>query len=181
MAVRTKIYLITVFMLCTLLLPSIAMAQTAKLSLIFEGDVTIDGHDAPPGTVIVVEVNGVEVASNVPDGGITESGKYMLVIQNDGYTGKLVVFRVEGIVAGEHVYISSMDPIVRFDLHMQTSLPAGAVDDGTAVDTGNSGRVDSLLAEILALGTKTLIGIVGGVVALVILLIAVIRRRRIYL
>jgi len=179
--VKIKIHIVIALVLCALLVPGIALAQTAKLSLVFEGDVTIDGYDAPLGTVIVAEVEGVEAATNAPGGGITESGKYMLVIPNENYTGKMVVFKVYDIVAGEHVYISSMDPIVNFDLYVQTIAPAGAIDNSPGIDNGNSGGVDAFLAEILGLGTKTLIGIVAGVVALVILLIAVIRHRRIYI
>ena len=181
MAVKITIHLVIALILCSLLVPGIVLAQTARLSLVFEGDVTIDGYDAPLGTVIVAEVEGVEAASNAPDGGITESGKYMLVIPNENYTGKMVVLKVDNIVAGEHIYVSSMDPIVNFDLHALTFAPAGAIDNSPGSDNGNSGGVDAFLAEILGLGTKTLVGIVAGVVALVILLIAVIRHRRIYM
>ena len=181
MAVKIKIHLVITLILCALLVPCIVLAQTAKLSLVFEGDVIIDGYDAPVGTVIVVEVDGVEAATNAPDGGITEFGKFMLVIPNENYTGKMMVFKVDGIIAGEHVYVSSMDPIVNFDLYAQTSLPAGATDNGKDIDNTTPGGAGDFFSGLLELGAKTLIGIVAGVVALVILLIAVVRRRRIYI
>ena len=178
---KIKIHLVIALILCALLVPGIVLAQTPMLPLVFEGDVTIDGYDAPLGTVIVAEVEGVEAATNAPDGGITESGKFMLVIPNENYTGKMIVFKVDGIVAGEHVYVSSMDPIVNFDLYTQTSLPAGATDESADIDNTTPGGAGDFFSGLLGLGTKTIIGIVAGVVALVILLIAVIRRRRIYI
>ena len=181
MAVKIKIKLLFTLIFCALLLPGIALAQSTTPSLVFEGDVTIEGYDAPVGTVIVAEVDGVEAATNAPEGGIAESGKYMLVIQNEGYTGKIVVFKVDGIVAGEHEYISSMDPIVNFNLYMQTSPPAGGTDDSSGIDNTIHGEAGAFLSGFLGLGAKAIIGIAVGAVALVILLIMMIKRHRRYI
>lgn len=182
MVISIKIKVLFLLIFCALLLPGIAMAQTPKLPLIFEGDVTIDGYDAPVGTVIVAEVEGVEVASTAITKEI-EIGQYILTVQNEGYTGKTVVFKVDGILAGEHEYVSSMDPIVNFDLHMQTIPPASATDDSSDTDNTLPGKAVAFLSGLFGLGTKAIIGIVVGVMALitVILLLAIIRRRRFYI
>ena len=182
MELKIKIKLLFILILCILLFPGVVLAQTPKLPLIFEGDVTIDGYDAPVGTVIVAEVDGVEASTNASKGGITGAGKYMLVIQNEGYTDKIVVFKVDGIVAGEHVYVSSMELIVNYDLHAQTNAPAGDIDDAD-VDNSITGKAGAFLSGLFGLGTKAIVGIVVGIVALVtvIVLMKIIRRRRYYI
>lgn len=176
-----KIKLLLILILCILLFPGVALAQTAKLALIFEGDVTIDGYDAPVGTVIVAEVDGVEVARTT----ITkeEAGQYNITVQNEGYTGKIVVFKVGGIIAGEHEYINSMGVIVNFDLQAQTKAPAGDIDDSSDVDNSIPEKVFAYFSGLFGTGTKAIIGIVVGAGALiiVIVIIAIIRRRRYYI
>ncbi len=181
MAVKIKIHLVIALMLCILLFPGVALAQTPKLPLIFEGEVTIDGYDAPVGTIIVAEVDGVEAARTAISKE-EEIGLYTLTVQNEDYTGKTIVFKVDGIVTGEHEYINSMELIVNFDLHAQTKASADDIDTGSNDNTITEKAV-ALLSGFFRMGTKAVIGIVVGVgvLIIVIVIIAVIRRRRYYI
>ena len=177
MELNIKIKLLFILILCILLFPGVTLAQTAKLPLIFEGDVTIDGSDAPVGTIIVAEIDGVEAARTA----ITkeeETGQYDLTVPNEDYTGKIIAFKVDGIVAGEHEYINSMELIVNFDLHAQTKAPAGDIDDDSNNNTITEKAV-ALLSGFIGLGKKAIIGV--GALIIVIVLMAIIRRRRYYI
>jgi len=165
--VKIKSQLLLVLILCFLLVPGVALAQAPTPPVLFQGDFTIDGVDAPVGTIIVAEVDGVEVATNSPEG-IEAEGQYMLVVPKIGSidTGKTVVFKVDGLVAGEQEYVSSMEsPIIELDLELQN---------------GSHGTTPSS-DDYFGLGLKTFIGIVAGGVALIILLIVMIRRHRQYI
>ena len=179
---RIQIKLLLISIVVALLVPGIAQAQPA---LIFEGVVTFYGNNAPVGTVIVAEVGGVEVATNAPEGGIEKSGKYMLVIQNEGYAGETVVFKVDGIVAGEHVYVISMDPIVTLDLHVQAIAPAGDTDDTADIGNSITERAVAYFSGLFGLGTKAVVGIAVGLGALIIAIVSVLiivnRRRRYFI
>ena len=184
MVLKTRIKLLFILALCILLFPGVTLAQTPKLPLIFEGEVTIDGSDAPVGTVIAAEIDGVEAARTAINKE-EEIGLYTLTVQNEDYTGKTVVFKVDGIVTGEHEYISSMELIVNFDLHAQTKAPADDIDDSSDVDNSISEKVFTYFSGLFGIGTKAVIGIIVGagalIIVIVIVIIAVIRRRRYYI
>ena len=164
---KTKSQLLVVVLLCCLLLPGITLAQAPTPPVIYEGAVLIDGADAPAGTIIVAEVDGVEVASNSPEG-IDNEGQYMLQVPETGSieAGKTVVFKIDGVVVAEHEYVSAFEsPIIELDLVVEN----GSNGTGTSSD------------DYFGLGLKTFIAIVAGVVALIILLIVMIKRHRQYL
>jgi len=181
--VKIQIKLLLISIIIALLMPGIVLAQTAKLPLIFEGNLIIDGNDALAGTVIVAEVDGIEAATNAPDGGIAVPGKYMLVVQNEEYTGKMVVFKVNEIIAGEHEYVKSLSPIVEFDLNVQTFVPADDTADNP--DAGNSipEKAIAYFKGLFGSGKRAVTGIAVGAVVLIIAIVitAVIRRRRYYI
>jgi len=165
--VKTKFQLLVVVLLCCLLLPGIALAQAPTLPVIYQGAVLTDGADAPAGTIIVAEVDGVEVASNSPEG-IEADGQYMLVVPETGSidTGKTVVFKIDGVVVAEHKYIGALEShIIELDLGVEN----GSNGNGTSSD------------DYFGLGLKTFIGIVAGGMAVIILLIVLIKRHRQYL
>jgi hypothetical protein len=163
--VKTKSQLLVVLILCFMLLPGITLAQAPTPPVLFQGDVTINDVDAPVGTIIVAEVEGVEAATNEPDDGISEAGKYILSVPDEGYVGKTVVFKIDGVVAGEHEYVSAFEsPIIELDLSV-----------------GNGSHGTTPLNDYFGLGLKTFIIIVAGVVALIILLIVMIKRHRQYI
>jgi len=85
--------------------PATALA-IPMMPLLYHGSVTIDGLDAPVGTTVTAEVDGVEIATNAPDG-TTEEGTYILEIVAD--EGDTVVLKVEGVVGGESIYPNLME------------------------------------------------------------------------
>lgn len=137
----------------------IVTAQAPIPPVLFQGEVTIDGNTAPVGTVITAEVDGEEVTTCTIDGVTIKEGQYMLAIPNNGYMGKMVVVKVDGIVAGEHEYISSMDTF--------------AVELNLDVETGSSGS-----SGLSGFGTGTIVGIVAAVVVVAVVAVLLIRRRK---
>jgi hypothetical protein len=117
---RAKIGLLAILALVTLLLPAALVAQEPPpMPLLFQGTVSIDGEPAPVGTNISAEIGGGEVAG--PES-ITEAGRYAISIEPDDNTGKIVVFKVNGVVAGQHEYVDPMEtPTVELDLSVATS------------------------------------------------------------
>jgi len=168
------LFLLTAF---SVLSSGVIMAQAPLPPVLFQGELTIDGVTAPVGTIVVAEVDGEEVTACTVDGDIIIEGQYMLMVPNNGYIGKMVVLKVNGIVAGEHEYVSSMDtPVVELDLDVKTS------SSGTS-DTGSTapGTTADSSPGLFGLGSSALIGIaVGVVVAAVVAVVAVllIRRRK---
>ena len=125
-------------------------AQTPVPPVLFQGEVAIDGVMAPIGTIVVAEVEGEEVATNKPDG-IKEIGKYVLVVPNEGYVGKMVEFKVNGIVAAEREYAGSMDtPVVELDLDVKTG------------SSGTSGKTGDGLSGLFGLSPVAIAGIAAG-------------------
>ena len=143
------------------------MAQAPIPPVLFRGELTIDEVKAPVGTIVVAEVDGEEVATCTVDGVIIEEGLYMLAIPNNCYMGKMVVFKVNGIVAGEHEYVSSMPtPVVELDLDVKT---------GSSATSGNTADSSS---GLFGLGTNAIVGIAVGVVVAAVLVVLLVRRRR---
>ncbi len=172
------LFLLTAFFVLS---AGVVMAQAPTLPVLFQGAVLIDGAEAPVGTLIVAEVDGIEVATNSPEG-IDAEGSYILVVPGSGSIdiGKMVVFKVDGLVAGEHEYVSSISsPVVELDLNVQTGLPGTNGTTGPGDTTPGTTKPSS--ADFFGLGLKTFIGIVAGGVALIILLIVMINRHRRYI
>lgn len=119
---KVKIGLLAILALVTLLLPAALVAQEPPpIPQVFQGVVSIDGEPAPVGTNISAEIGGVEVAG--PEG-ITEAGRYAILIEADDNIGKIVVFKVNGVVAGQHEYIDPWEtPNVEFDLSISSAPP----------------------------------------------------------
>jgi len=117
---KAKIGLLAILAVVTLLLPTALVAQEPpQMPLIFQGTVSIDGEPAPVGTNISAEIEEVEVAG--PEG-ITEAGSYTISIESDDNIGKIVVFKVNGVVAGQHEYVDPWDtPTVELNLSIATS------------------------------------------------------------
>lgn len=117
---KAKIGLLAILALMVLLLPTALVAQEPPpMPLLFQGAVSIDGEPAPVGTNISAEIEGVEFAG--PEG-ITEAGSYNISIEPDDNVGKVVVFKVNGVVAGQHEYVDPWEtPTVELDLSIATS------------------------------------------------------------
>jgi len=165
---RNKLRFLAILAVCVLLLPAMVLAQPPSPPLLFQGSVTIDGVDAPIGTVISAEVEEAEVATNAPDG-ITEAGQYALPVPNKDYTGKIVVFKVDGVVGGQCEYADPMKTAaVSFDLSVEAGSPPVTTPPGGAPFPGG-------------LSTGAMIGIgVAAVVVIAAIVFFVVRRRRRY-
>ena len=165
------LFLLTAFFVLS---SGVVMAQAPVPPVLFQGDVTIDDVTAPVGTIVVAEIEGEEVAMCTVDGEVIEEGRYMLAVPNNGSTGKMVIFKVNGIVAGEHEYVSSMEnPIIELDLDVETSSSGGS-DTGSAAP----GKTDDGSSGSSGLDTNTIVGIAVGIVAAVIVAVLLVRRRR---
>jgi len=101
--------------LALLLMPASALAQPV-VPLLYHGSVTIDGVDAPIGTIITAEINGEEVATNAPDG-TTEVGRYELDVS--AHEGDVVVLKVNGVVGGQATH---PDPMTTFEVVLDLSV-----------------------------------------------------------
>ncbi|MDH5363777.1 MAG: hypothetical protein OEW82_01215 [Dehalococcoidia bacterium] len=165
---RNKLRFLAIIAVGVLLLPAGVLAQPPSPPLLFQGSVIIDGVDAPVGTVISAEVEGVEVATNAP-GGIAEAGQYALTVPNKDYTGKIVVFKVDGVVGGQCEYADPMKTsVVSFDLSVEVGSPPAAPPPGGTPFPGG-------------LSTRAMIGIVAAVVVVIaVIVFLVVRRRRRY-
>lgn len=106
---KTRLRLIGIVLTLALFLMTAATALAQPtVPLLYNGGVTIDGVDAPVGTIITAEIDGEEVATNAP-GGTTEVGTYQLdVVANEG---DVVVLKVNGVVGGETTH---PDPMTNF-------------------------------------------------------------------
>ena len=171
---KNKLLLLAIITAAILLLPAAVLAQPPSLPLLFQGNVTLDSEAAPVGTIISAEVEGVEVATNAP-GGITETGQYALPVPNDGYTGKMVVFKVDGVVAGQHEYVDPLETaVVSLDLSVEAGSPPVTTPPG---ETSLPGGVPSPGG----LGREAIIGIVVGVVVVIaVVVFLLVRKRRRY-
>jgi len=171
---RNKLRFLAIIAVGTLLLPAMVLAQPPSLPLLFQGNVTLDSEAAPVGTVISAEVEGVEVATNGPDG-IAEAGHYALPVPNDGYTGKMVVFKVDGIVAGQHEYVDPLETaVVSLDLSVEAGSPLVTTPPGGTSPPGGAPSPGGLSREAI-------IGIVAGVVVVIaVVVFLLVRKRRRY-
>jgi len=97
-----------------------ALAAVPVVPLTFSGDVTIDGVDAPIGTVITAEIDTEEVADTTT----TFAGRYAISIDYDsGYIGKTVVLKVNDAYGGEGTYVDPAEtPVVTVNLAI-TGVP----------------------------------------------------------
>lgn len=173
-------------------------AQPPTPPVMYQGSVTIDGEDAPVGTIVTAEIGGVEVATNAPDG-IAGAGQYYLPVSNEDYVGKAVVFKVGGVVAGEHEFVDPMEsPVVAVDLSAEGAgeeavpgeeegVPAdGEPTDGEEELPGTSAPAGGdkwlgFLPAAWGVWPWPMAGLIGGAVAVVagiVLLIRALRRHR---
>ncbi|MDD4985387.1 MAG: CARDB domain-containing protein [Dehalococcoidales bacterium] len=138
--------LVIAIALCLLLIPTAAMAQSQPptVPLLYHGNVTIAGEDAPIGTVITAEIGGQEVATNSP-GGTTDTGIYELPVAAN--QGDLVVLKVNGVFGGQTTHPSSSTWDVPLNLAAEngptpppaltvTTLAASSVSRTTATLNG---------------------------------------------
>lgn len=168
------LFLLTAF---SVLSSGVVMAQAPIPPMLFQGELTIDGVTAPVGTIVTAEVDGQEVATCTVDGVKVEEGQYILMIPNNGYIGKIVVFKADGIVAGEHEYVSSMEnPMIEFDLDVKTGSPDTTGGSGTG--TTAPGKTDGSPSGLFGFGTSAIAGIVVGIVVLAVLVVLLIRRKK---
>jgi len=110
-----------VAVLALLSVPAAAIAGPPVPPILYHGSVTIDGLDAPVGTIVTAEIDGAEVDTNAPDG-TTVAGSYELQIVAD--EGDTVVLKVEGIVGGESIY---PNPMEAFDVVLDLEVGALAL------------------------------------------------------
>lgn len=130
---RVFFLLIALFILAS----GVAMAQAPIPPVLFQGKLIVDETAAPVGTVVVAEIDGEEVTSCTVDGTKIKEGQYMLAIPNNGYIGKMVVLKVNDIVAGEHEYISSMDTFaIELDLDVETNSSSSSIKPASSTVAG---------------------------------------------
>jgi len=109
-----------------------ALAQPV-MPLLFSGDVTIGGANAPTGTAITAEIESTQVASATT----TIVGKYVISIDYDsGYIDKAVVLKVDGAVGGSGTYVDPMTtPAVNLNLEGGAAADESTVDESTVDET----------------------------------------------
>ena len=164
-----KLLLRVLFLLTTFFVLSsgVVMAQAPVPPVLFQGELTIDDVKAPVGTIVVAEVDGEEVSACTVDGVIIKEGRYMMAVPDEGYAGKMVIFKIDGIVAGEQEYVSSMEnPIIELDLAVKTSA------SGTSGNTGDSS------SGLFGLSPIAIAGIAVGIAAGVVVVVLLVRKRR---
>ena len=167
MAIKLLLRLFVILTVFSVMSSGVTLAQAPIPPVLFQGELTIDGVTAPVGTIVVAEVDGEEVTACTVDGVIIKEGQYMLMIPNNGYMGKMVVFKVNGIVAGEHEYVSSMPtPVVELDLDVKTGSSA------------TPGKTDDSSSGLFRLSTNAIVGIVAGIVVAAVVVVLLVRRRR---
>jgi len=153
-----------------------AFAQPA-IPLLFTGGVTIGGEDAPIGTTVSAEIEGVEVASVET----SVVGHYAIQVPDGGNVGKTVVFKVNTVVGGSAEYVDPWTtPTVTLDLaipgapsvpdiSVPASLAFGDVDVGTSstktLTISNVGDADLTITEITVTGTQFSVGTYPGTIA----------------
>jgi len=100
----------------------------------FWGNVTLNGTDAPNGTVINATIDG-EFRGNVTV--ITEGqyGEYLAVDGSASDDGKMIIFSVDGIEATEIAVWYSMAPPTKLDLTAGEAITTcGDINGDTVVD-----------------------------------------------
>ena len=181
---KAKIGLLALLALVTLLLPAAVVAQEPPgIPLIFEGRVSIDGEPAPVGSTISAEIEGVEVAG--PER-ITDAGRYGITIEPDDNVGKMVVFKVNGVVGGQHEYVDPWEtPTVELNLSVEGAAPTPTPTPSpspspTPTPSPTPSPTPTPTPSDGGLSTMWLIIIIAAVVV-VIVVILVVRRRRSYM
>ncbi len=108
---------------------AVSAQEAPIMPQIFLGDVTIGGAPAPIGTTVSAWIEGVEVESV----DTTTEGEYAIEIDPNDYVDKMVVFTVNGVVAGETEFLHPWDEtplycdLVTYTLTVNI-LGAGTVD-----------------------------------------------------
>jgi hypothetical protein len=149
------------------------------MPLLFQGRVSIDGADAPVGTVISAEIGGVEVATNAP-GGITEAGRYGIQIEPDDNVGKMVVFKVNGTVGGQHEYVDPLEtPLVTVDLSAEGAAPPPTPSPTpTPTPTPTPSPTPTPTPGAGGLSTNWIIAIIAIIVVVIVVVLVARARRR---
>ena len=132
-----------------LCLALVAPASAAPvMPLLFSGNVTIGGVNAPIGTSITAEIEGTQVATATT----TVVGKYVVSIDyNSGYIGKTVMLKVSGAVGGQGTYVDPMTiPVVNVNLTVDKGSPTSPVPQPPTTPTG----ARTISASILGHGSS---------------------------
>jgi hypothetical protein len=147
--------LVIAIALCLLLTPATALAQSQPpiVPLLYHGSVTIDGEDAPIGTIITAEIGDQEIATNAP-GGTTAIGIYELPVAAD--QGDLVVLKVNGVFGGQTTHPATSTYQVLLDLDAEGgATPPLMLEVTTAAATRVERTTATLNGTLTNLGENT--------------------------
>ncbi len=108
------------------------------MPLLFMGDVTIGGIDAPKLTTVTAEIEDGEIARVTT----SEVGHYAIQVPDGDNVGKMVVFKVNGVVGGENEYV---DPWATPSVTLNLAIP-GDIYTLTMQVSGN-GTTDPSVGE----------------------------------
>jgi len=139
-----------VLALCLVLVAPASAAPV--MPLLFSGDVTIGGVNAPIGTSITAEIEGTQVATATT----TVVGKYVVSIDYDsGYIGKTVVLKVSGAVGGQGTYVDPMTiPVVNVNLTVDKGSPTSPVPQSPTTPATTPTGASTISASILGHGSS---------------------------
>jgi hypothetical protein len=136
-----------------LCLALVAPASAAPvMPLLFSGNVTIGGVNAPIGTSITAEIEGTQVATATT----TVVGKYVISIDYDsGYISKTVVLKVSGAVGGQGTYVDPMTiPVVNVNLTVDKGSPTSPVPQPPTTPDTTPTEARTISASILGHGSS---------------------------
>ena len=136
-----------------LCLALVAPASAAPvMPLLFSGNVTIGGVNAPIGTSITAEIEGTQVATATT----TVVGKYVVSIDyNSGYIGKTVMLKVSGAVGGQGTYVDPMTiPVVNVNLTIDKGSPTSPAPQPPTTPATTPTGARTISASILGHGSS---------------------------
>lgn len=149
--------LVSVLLVVGLLVAAVPVMAQLPVFQVIHGDVTIDGVDAPVGTVIDAYADGVYKGSSDPT---TIVGQYaVLLVLGDADTGAALTFHV--IDLGTDLGLATSDPAapvvtgepLTIDLAATTGPPPPQVETDAA--TGVTARTATLMGDLTSLGGYT--------------------------
>lgn len=116
MKIRLRLLAVAVALGLFLMPAATVLAAVPVVPLLYQGSVSIEGVDAPTGTIITAEIEGEEVATNAPDG-TTAVGTYTLaIVANEG---DVVVLKVNGVPGGQDTH---PDPMTNYKVDLDLSV-----------------------------------------------------------
>ncbi|HEY90579.1 MAG TPA: PKD domain-containing protein [Dehalococcoidia bacterium] len=132
---RLRLLAVTVTLTLTLLLmPATALAQPV-VPLLYHGNVTVGGTDAPAGTIISAEIEGEEIATSTT----AEAGTYELDV--GAHEGDVVILKVDGVEGGQTTH---PDPKTAFEVVLDLSVPEPLTAEAGGPYSGTAGTAISL-------------------------------------